>query len=91
MYLCGVEIKTKMCKLRIKDLCREKGITQAELARRMNTTPSLLSLALKRNVSVAYLERISKALDVEIADLFVRRNTTIICPHCGKTIKIKTE
>lgn len=91
MYICGVEIKTKMCKLRIKDLCREKGITQGELARRMDTTPSLLSSALKRNLSVAYLERIAKALDVEIADLFVRRETSIICPHCGKTITIKID
>ena len=89
-YLCTIKLQI-MTELRIKDLCTARGITQAQLAKRMGTTPILLSKALHRNLTVEYLERIARALDCEVADLFREQIATLVCPHCGKSITIKTE
>ena len=74
--------------MRIKQLCGERGITQADLARRLGVRPSSLSQAIGRNrLSADLLERIATALKVPIGDLF-DHEPTIICPHCGKLIRI---
>ena len=80
-----------MCKLIIKELCRQCGITQAELARKIGRSPVSLSQAINRGrISLTYLQDIADALGVDIPDLFER---SIKCPKCGHkfTITIKTE
>lgn len=75
--------------LRIKALCKQRGITQAQLAERLNIKPVSFSQALARKkLSMDYLENIANALDCTIPDLFDDRSSAIICPHCGKEIKI---
>jgi transcriptional regulator with XRE-family HTH domain len=56
----------------VRRLRREKGWSQAELALRSDTSPSIVSLIEngKRNASTATLERIADALNVPLVDLF---------------------
>lgn len=74
--------------LRIKDLCKERGITQAALANKIGIRPVSFSQAIARNnFDMNYLKRIADALDVSVQELF--GSGTIICPHCGKEIPIR--
>lgn len=76
--------------LRIKELCKEKGITQAQLADKLGIQPVSFSQAIARNkFSVDRLGDIADALNVEIPDLFRTDSDIIVCPHCGKKIKIE--
>lgn len=66
-----------------RELARISGITQAQIC---------AICAGKQSPSVKTLERIAEALEVDITDLFTRDNVkTIVCPHCGKEIKVKVE
>ena len=77
--------------MRIKELCKERGITQADLARRLGIRPSSLSQAINRNrLSAEYLKRIADALNVDVGELY-EHDTTLICPHCGRLIRLKVE
>ena len=78
--------------LRIKELCKEKGITQAQLADKLGIQPVSFSQAIARNTfSVDRLADIADALGVEIPDLFRTDSDIIVCPHCGKKIKIEKD
>ena len=77
--------------MRIKELCKERGITQADLAHRLGVRPSSLSQSISRNrLSADSLQRIADALGVGIGELF-EHDTTLICPHCGRLIRLKVE
>ena len=77
--------------MRIKELCKERGITQEDLARRLGIRPSSLSQAISRNrLSADYLERIADALNVDVGELY-EHDTTLVCPHCGRIIRLKAE
>jgi len=74
--------------LRIKDLCKERGMTQAQLAKKIGIQPVSFSQAIARNnFDMNYLKRIAEALNVSVPELF--GDGTIICPHCGKEIPIR--
>lgn len=80
-----------MCKLRIKELCKQRGITQSELAKRIGRSPVSLSQAIHRgSISLTYLQDIADELKVSVPELF---ENSITCPKCGLkfTITIKTE
>lgn len=74
--------------LRIKDLCKERGMTQAALAKKLGIQPVSFSQAIARNnFDMNYLKRIAEVLKVSVPELFGQGS--IICPHCGKEIPIK--
>jgi transcriptional regulator with XRE-family HTH domain len=76
-------------KLRIIEICKEKAITQKELAKRVGITAVGLSKAINGNPTKDTLEKIASELNVSIVDLFDRPATdTINCPHCGGVIKV---
>ncbi len=79
-----------MATLRVKEICKEQGITLADLAVKMQITASALSQNLKKP-SFDTLEKLAVALDVEVADLFASSKTQITCPHCGKPLKVTVE
>lgn len=62
--------------LRVREICKEKGITLKRLSELMNVSPELLSRAIsdKGNPTLATLDKIAKALDVELVELFVRKS-----------------
>ena len=77
--------------LRIKELCREKGMTQIELAKKLGINAVSLNQALARNnFEMNRLADIADALGVEIVDLFKTGQSGIklICPHCGKVVTL---
>jgi len=74
--------------LRIKDLCKERGMTQAQLAKKIGILPVSFSQAIARNnFDMNYLKRIADALQVSVPELFGAGSIT--CPHCGKEIPIR--
>lgn len=82
-----------MAQYRIKELLKERNMTQKELAQKIGVSAVSLNRYLTGNTSVSSLEKIAEALGVEISELFVHRNTeeansTIVCPHCGNKFHI---
>lgn len=78
--------------LRIKELCKQKGLTQSELAERIGISRVGLSKAINGNTTIGTLEKIAGALGVEVSAFFTTPAEGVItCPHCGKSIHIKAE
>lgn len=76
--------------LRIREICKQQGITYAELAKRIGISKQSLSLLIIRgNPTLASLQNIASALHVEVSDLFDKKSSEITCPHCGKNILIE--
>lgn len=68
-----------MTKLRVKELCKEKGLTLAALAEKMNVSASAVTQFLKSdNISSATLIKLADALGVKLDDLVVRNGCNII-------------
>lgn len=60
-------------RIRIKELCQSKGITQKDLADKMGISDISLNKTLRGDYpQLQTLERIANALDVDLSDLFVR-------------------
>lgn len=79
-----------MSRFRILELCKERGITQKDLAAQIGMTPVGLAKAAGGNPTVDTLEKIAEALGVPVTELFVPTPTdTLRCPHCGGVIKIE--
>lgn len=60
-------------KLRVSEICTEKGITQKELARKIGMTEVGLSKAIYGNTTLNTLVKIAEALEVPITDLFTAK------------------
>lgn len=78
---------------KIKLLLAANGITQGELAKRLNISQAAVSSRISRNITVSSLIEILDALNTTPEEFFQeqRSNKTTaatICPHCGKPIKI---
>lgn len=59
--------------LRVKEICKEKGIMLTDLAKRLGMSPSGLSMALSRNVTIEVLKKMADALEVNISELFEKK------------------
>ncbi len=57
-------------KNRIQQLCKEKGIRQKELAERIGITRATFSDNIRGDMRLSTVEKIAKALDVSMSDLF---------------------
>lgn len=66
-------------------------MTLNDLALKIETTQTSISRMLGENGNPTYdtLDRIAKALDVPIQDLFVDERSTITCPKCGARFKLE--
>ncbi len=79
-----------MSKFRVLELCKQKGITQKDLAEKIGMTPVGLAKAANGNPTFETLEKIADGLGVTVPELFAPQPTnTITCPHCGKPIRIE--
>ena len=76
--------------LRIKEICKEKGILQKELADKIGVTDIASRASLKGNPTVGTLEKVAKALDVTITELFAAPNNELygLVQYKGLTYKI---
>lgn len=86
--------------MRIKELLKEKGCTQQELADMVGVSYQSMKQTLNApSVTTSTLEKIATALDVPVWQLFAsleevqpkKDGLSLICPHCGKNINIKVE
>lgn len=78
-----------MYMLRVKEILKEKGMTQKELAERMGVAEISLSrsISVTGNPSLDTLRKIAKSLNVDISELFGGMSLT--CPRCGAILELK--
>lgn len=73
-YICAIKLFSIMdFRTRIKELCQSKGLTQKDLADKMGISDISLNKTLRGDYpQLQSLERIANALEVDIAELFVK-------------------
>ena len=83
--------------MRIKDVLKEKGLTQPELAEKMGISVSAVKKMLGADsLTTTTLEKIATAVGVPVWQFFISPDDlanqvggdTVCCPHCGKPLKI---
>lgn len=86
--------------MRIKELLKEKGLTQQELADMVGVSYQSMKQTLNASsVTTSTLEKIATALNVPMWQLFAspeevqpkKDSLSLTFPHCGKDINIKVE
>ena len=81
-----------MVELRIKELCKRKGMMINELADKVGMTRVSISAinAGRQNASIDTLEKIASVLDVSISELFSPKSETthFLCPKCGAELQL---
>ena len=78
--------------LRVKEICKEKGITIGDVAEIMQMARESLSRAINGNPTLDTLEKIAKALDVPVSSLFdVESELYGLVQFKGKTYKIDSD
>ena len=76
-------------KLRVLEICKQKGLTQKELANKLRMLPEALSQTVNGNPTKKMLEKIASALGVDITDLFEQpKKEYFHCPECGARIEL---
>ena len=84
----------------IQKVIKEKGFTQNEVAERLGITKSSLSQSVhNENTSIKMMRKIADVIGCKVGDFFKdemeetesRAVPTLVCPHCGKEIKITLE
>lgn len=77
---------------RIADILKSKGMTQTDLAEKIEISRVGLSKAINGNTTISTLRKIASALDVEITELFEKRGDFIaFVRRNGQTHTFDTE
>lgn len=83
--------------MRIKDVLKEKGLKQQDLAEKMGISLSAVKQMLGADsLTTSTLERIAAAVDVPVWQFFISLDdlanqvggNSFCCPNCGKPLKI---
>lgn len=83
--------------MRIKDVLKEKGLKQQDLAEKMGISLSGVKQMLGADsLTTSTLERIAAAVNVPVWQFFISPDdlanqvggNSFCCPHCGKPLKI---
>lgn len=74
----------------IKKVITAKGWTTVSLAKAMGVKQPSLSRMINGNPTLDNLKKMADAMGISVSELVSDGDTpaTIICPHCGKPIKI---
>jgi transcriptional regulator with XRE-family HTH domain len=76
--------------LRVKEICKSKGILMEELAEKLGIARVNLTKAINGNPTIGTLQRIADALEVPVTELFDEPSSDVItCPNCGKKFKME--
>ncbi len=76
--------------LRVKEICKERGLQMQELADKLGITRITLTRNISGNPTISTLENIAAALGVSVPELFAPQPTdTITCPRCGAVLEVK--
>lgn len=77
--------------LRIKEIAKEKGLTIADVAKRMGILPPALSRIINgSNTTIETLQRIADVLEVDISELFVNESVIGAIRAKGQTYEINS-
>ena len=80
--------------MHIKEVLKQRGLKQNELADRLGINRVSLSRLLsdKNDMRVSTLKKIADAIGCDVADFFTPADkadhNTITCPHCGEKLVI---
>lgn len=75
--------------IRVKEICKEQGITIGELADRMQMVRESLSRAINGNPTLETLEKIANALGVPVTELFDKSSDEVVgAVRIGKDIHV---
>jgi transcriptional regulator with XRE-family HTH domain len=74
-YLCSNAKIFDM--LRIKEICKQQGITVTELAKRLGISQESLSRQIHGNPTVKWLTKVADELGVNIVDLFANPENAV--------------
>ena len=79
-------------KLRVKEICKSKGLTMAQLAEMLGIGKDTISRNVNGNPTLETLEKIATTLGVPVSDLFDEPKGNVFqCPKCGTTLVVKEE
>lgn len=79
-------------KLRVKEICKDKGILFKDLAEKIGVSDVGLRKQVQGNPTIDTLQKIADALEVPLTDLFTQTpQNSFSCPYCGRSIKVDTE
>ena len=80
--------------MHIKDILKQKGLKQNDLADRLGINRVSLSRILsdKNDMRISTMKKIAEAIGCDVAEFFSPAETadhnTITCPHCGAKLVI---
>lgn len=84
--------------LRVKEICKEKGLLFKQLADKIGISDVGLRKQVQGNPSLKTLENIAEALNVPVWELLISKEdickgaeNICLCPHCGKPISLRVE
>jgi len=63
--------------LRIKEVCKEKGLKMSDIAEKLKITPVNLSASLNGNPTLNRLTEVANILGVDVSELFEQPNISV--------------
>ena len=76
--------------LKVKEVCRQKGLTVTQLAEKLNIKQESLSRAINGNPTLETMQKIASALGVPISYLFDEpKGNAFQCPKCGNDLHVE--
>lgn len=75
----------------VKNTCKRKGCSLADVAEKIGVSASSLSQILRGNPTLSKLTDIANALDVPVSDLIADCSpfTWVECPYCNRSFSIE--
>ena len=70
--------------MNIEHILKREKISKVDLAKRMDVSREYLYRILDGNPTLETLEKLAKALNIPIRELFPEDDNSITCPNCGK-------
>jgi len=78
--------------LRIKEVCKENGVTLQHIAEIIGVNRVSLSNSINGNPTIQTLEKIATALGVPVSELIDEPKAgNFVCPNCGAELRLTAE
>jgi len=77
-------------RLKVKEVCKQKGLTVTKLAEKLNIKQESLSRAINGNPTLDTMQKIASALGVPISDILDEpKGNAFQCPKCGNDLHVE--
>lgn len=80
--------------MNVKKVIKDRGYTIEQAADILGVTRNTLSVNITGNPTVKTLQRVADAIGCNVGDFFADETAGkvgLVCPHCGKLIKLSIE